>query len=108
IGEAGLGCLGQCSNQRNSSIRVASGAMEATQPTWLVHRWVMDITEEGGYANLRRDIPQPHRNAGLVVFGEQRPTVLVVYGSNVENPPRLCANAKRPPQCNGVALDQFA
>ena len=88
---------------------MTSRAMEAAQPARIAAvGLVTDIAEQGGDADIGRDVPQPDGNPGLVKFRQQRSAVRIVDGSDVETPPGSRANARGAPQRDGVALDHLA
>ena len=69
VRKPGLRCLAQRAGQRDGPIGMAAGAMEMPEPARLVGGRIADIAKKGGNADIRRDIPYPHVDAGLLVFG---------------------------------------
>jgi len=108
ISQAGLGRLAECPGQRDRPIGMAAGTVEMAQPARFVGRRVSDIANKGGHADIRRDVPNPHVDAGSVVFGQQRQAIRVVDGSDVERPSGSSANSRGAQQRDSIALDQFA
>lgn len=60
--------------------------MEMPEPARLAGGRVADVAKKGGNADICRDVPYPHVDAGLLVLGQQRAAILVIDGRDVERP----------------------
>ena len=108
IGQPGLRRLGQRPGERNATIGVAAGALEAAEPARIAGRGVPDLAKKSRYADIACDVPHAHGDPGLLVAIEHCPAMPIIDRREIEQAGRLMVQAAGMPKRDTIALDEFA